>query len=295
MNASLLLPISMLACLLQGTINKIYSGIWNDHAVCRYIYTLSTGLISAIILLAWGGIGHVSSFTLLLGLLFGIVTALQSVFLLQALELGSYAYTVVFTSLSMLIPTLSGCIFWGETIETQQVLGILFVIICLILSVERLDKKAGISLRWLMSSGGAFICGGMIGVLQKIHQSSSYQEELNPFLVSAFLFSSIVSAVACGISVKRRGRFIPDKKTIFPILALLLIAGACIAVNNKLNLYLSGVMNSALFFPLVNGGHIVLTTLAAVVIFRSYLQNFKSSCRTASRPCGSGVSLRVRA
>ena len=89
MNASLLLPISMLACLLQGTINKIYSGIWNDPAVCRYIYTLSTGLISAIILLAWGGIGHVSSFTLLLGLLFGIVTALQSVFLLQALELGS--------------------------------------------------------------------------------------------------------------------------------------------------------------------------------------------------------------
>ena len=195
MNASLLLPISMLACLLQGTINKIYSGIWNDHAVCRYIYTLSTGLISAIILLAWGGIGHVSSFTLLLGLLFGIVTALQSVFLLQALELGSYAYTVVFTSLSMLIPTLSGCIFWGETIETQQVLGILFVIICLILSVERLDKKAGISLRWLMSSGGAFICGGMIGVLQKIHQSSSYQEELNPFLVSAFLLFPALPAV----------------------------------------------------------------------------------------------------
>ena len=52
---------------------------------------------------------------------------------------------------------------------------------------------------------------------------------------------------------------------------MMVVSGACVAVNNKLNLYLSGVIDSAIFFPVVNGGGLVLTTLAALVFFRERL------------------------
>lgn len=271
MSSNLLLPISMLACLLGGTINKIYSSRWNEHGAFRYVFTLTTGLVSAIILFLWGGIEHISVFTLALGVTFGVVTALQSIFLLQALQLGSYAYTVVFTSLSMLIPALSGCIFWNEKLGILQIIGMLLIVICLILSVDRSEGNKKITLKWLFACGIAFLCGGLIGVLQKIHQTSPYQDELNAFLVIAFAFSCIFSAVACLISINRDGkiRLLRNEKIL--IMTLLIIAGACIAVNNKLNLYLSGVMNSAIFFPLVNGGHLVLTALVAVVFFHEKL------------------------
>ena len=51
----------------------------------------------------------------------------------------------------------------------------------------------------------------------------------------------------------------------------MIASGACVAVNNKFNLYLSGVMDSAVFFHIVNGGGLVLTTLAAVLLFKEKL------------------------
>ena len=53
--------------------------------------------------------------------------------------------------------------------------------------------------------------------------------------------------------------------------ALLVVAGIAIAFNNKLNLILSGIMDSAVFFPLVNGGGLVLTTVGGVIFFKEKL------------------------
>ena len=52
---------------------------------------------------------------------------------------------------------------------------------------------------------------------------------------------------------------------------VMVLSGICIAVNHKLNLYLSGAMDSAVFFPIVNGGGLVLTTLSAVLFFKERL------------------------
>ena len=55
------------------------------------------------------------------------------------------------------------------------------------------------------------------------------------------------------------------------MIALMLLVGGGCAVNNKLNLYLSGVLDSAVFFPIVNGGGLVLTTFASSVLFKEKL------------------------
>ena len=48
-------------------------------------------------------------------------------------------------------------------------------------------------------------------------------------------------------------------------------AGITFALNNVINLYLSGVMNSAVFFPIVNGGGLTLATITSIFLFKEKL------------------------
>ena len=47
--------------------------------------------------------------------------------------------------------------------------------------------------------------------------------------------------------------------------------GVCIAFNNVINLFLVGVMPSAVFFPVVNVGGLLLSILASLALFREKL------------------------
>ena len=49
------------------------------------------------------------------------------------------------------------------------------------------------------------------------------------------------------------------------------IGGICTAANNKFNLFLSGALPTAIFFPIYNVGILILTTLSAIVIFKEKL------------------------
>ena len=51
----------------------------------------------------------------------------------------------------------------------------------------------------------------------------------------------------------------------------MVLSGVFVAINNKFNLYLSGVLDAAVFFPIVNGGGLVLTSVASVILFREKL------------------------
>jgi drug/metabolite transporter (DMT)-like permease len=62
-----------------------------------------------------------------------------------------------------------------------------------------------------------------------------------------------------------------DGKVYWLIIGIMVACGICVAANHKLNLGLSGKIPSAVFFPIVNGGNLVLTTLSALIIFRERL------------------------
>lgn len=55
------------------------------------------------------------------------------------------------------------------------------------------------------------------------------------------------------------------------LMVVMLITGLFVAVPNKLNAYLAGVIDAVVFFPLVNGGNLILSTLSALIIFKEKL------------------------
>ena len=274
MENGILLTVSLVAALGGSIFKKLYTNR-DSRLSGSFAYTAVGCLVAAAVLFAWGGFGKASLFTVLLGVLFGAVTALQGVTNMAALQVGPLSYTTVIISFSTLISALSGVLFFKESIGLWQIIGMALMLASFALANggENGGKRA--NLRWLLLCVVAFLATGAIGVMQKVHQSSAFKEELNAFLVIAFavsaLFSGVVALLLRKKEIVTEGKR-NDRGGMMLLIFLMLVSGVCVAVNNKLNLYLSGVIDSVIFFPVVNGGGLVLTTLASLLIFKERLR-----------------------
>lgn len=268
-----LLIISMFSCLMVGVGNKAYALNRNIQQKQILLFNTASGAIATFVLFVWGGIEKISTFSLSLGIAFGVITMLQQFCMLSALQCGPMAYTILIDALSAVIPAISGILIWHEQVKVLQIIGVALMVLCFYLSIQPNTSEKRASARWLTFSFGTFLCTGAIGVLQKWHQMSAYQSELNGFLATAF---SVYTVIALLVSVKwiafseKQRKAIKDVATLRNLL-LALMVGLCCAVNNKLNLYLSGVIDSMLFFPLVNGGNIILATIMSFAVFHEKL------------------------
>lgn len=278
MNHAVLLTFSLITCWGCCIVLNYITKKYENSAVARHIFNVFTSIVAALTIFIISGNLKASFFTVGLAIAFGLTTAIQRVVHLQALEMGPFSYTSVIVSLSMLIPTLSGAVVWSEHIYPIQIVGIALMVGCLILSVDFAGEQKKSSLKWLLFCGLAFLGNGAIGVMQKWHQNTTYKEELNQFLVIAFITSALFSGIMIVISkkadkVRTMETDEPQKKkllTLKPII-IMIIGGLCIGISNVLNLYLSGAMDSAVFFPVVNGGCLILTTLSALFMFKEKL------------------------
>jgi drug/metabolite transporter (DMT)-like permease len=156
-------------------------------------------------------------------------------------------------------------------LTVNHILGIGLMLVCLILSVknDRSDtnqKKS--NLKWFLLSLIASLCTGGIGILQKLHQSSPYKNELITFLSIAFTTSACFNFFMTRIFEKRSDSKRAVNKSALP---LFLVAGVGTTLNHGINLYLSGAMESAVFFSIMSGGEMIFVTLASVLIFKERL------------------------
>ena len=204
----------------------------------------------------------VSNYTVILGLLFGLVTALSNLYKMLALSVGPMHITLLITTSSMIIPTMSG-VFFGESFSIEKLILVFILIGFIYLTLDR-TENINANKKWIIFCVFAFVFQGSIGVLQKIHQASMHKAEANGFLFVAFICSLIYSRI---MAKKSFNELKFTKKHII----IAIVCGICTYGMNFLNLKLSGLIPSQLFFPLVNGSAIVLSSLMSVVLFKEKL------------------------
>lgn len=271
MNLYILLCISMLARLAGEAFRKKYTLHTSGNMASMFVFNAISSLVAAVVLLLWG-VSAPSAFTLWLGILFGIITALQALALLWALQIGPMSYTSVIGSFSTLVTAVSGVLFFDESITVLQAVGIAIMLCSFVFATEKDKDKKKSSFRWLLLCTVNFLCIGCIGIMQKVHQASTYRAELNAFLVIAFVVAGMLSVLFAVLFYKHSKAPKENKRSSLKLqLLCMLITGVGAALNNRFNLYLSGVIDSAIFFPVVNGGGLILSTLAAVIFFRERL------------------------
>jgi len=280
MGITVTLILSLAAALGGSIAKKYYTDKQPTGLSGGFVFNAVSCLTAATVLLCWGGFGSTSSFTVVLGIIFGAITALQGITNIAALQIGPMSYTSVIISFSTLISALSGVMFFGESLGWSQVIGIVLMLISFVLAAKSGGEEKKATVKWLSLCLIAFAATGAIGIMQKVHQSSEHKSELNAFLMIAFISSAILCSILAVFLKKRESmserterKDTWQKKQFFILLTIMIAGGACIAANNKFNLYLSGVMDSAVFFPIVNGGGLVLTALAAVLLFKEKLSN----------------------
>lgn len=274
---SLPLPILLVITILTSALISVTRGAYSKNLPADdrnlWFFNLTQSICCALmILLVMGGIGKLSSFTLILGAILGAVSAFQLLFNLKAYSVGPFSYTMVIVSLSTIIPTVSG-LFFGETISPIQWVGIVLMAICIILSpdAEKGAHAKKSSVLWLLFCIPATVLSGTVGVLQKIHQTSVHAEEKAAFLVSAFAVSTVISLVFLLLSPKGAGHEYGTKKDKIIRFMLPVITGVGFAFPHTINLYLAGVLTTAVMFPLVNIIPMVLSTVTAMIMFRERL------------------------
>ena len=182
-----------------------------------------------------------------------------------ALATGPMSYSVLFTYLGMVIPTIFGVVVYSQPMSTMQIIGFVLMLVTIFLSVD-LKKDSGMSLKWFAYAMGSFVMWGLVGVFQLIHQQSEYAHEINGFLMYSFIIMTAMFFVALLFMKKPEGhnfKYMNPKVT-----GLIVISGLILGLVNKINLFLSGAMPSIIFFPIVNGGVIILAELAAICVFR---------------------------
>ncbi len=203
-----------------------------------------------------------------MGAVFGILVLVQTYTHMWALEIGPLSYTSVILSLATLISAVSG-LFFGESIDILQYFGMGVMVLCIVFSIDRSkkdDKKS--SIKWLIIALVSCVTDGLVGVMQKIHQNSEYKEQNVAFLISAFVFMAIASAVIWLVQRRKaKEKFKPDGKQTL----LAGLCGAFLAVPHVANLFLAGALPSAVFFPIFSTGTLILTLIAAMVFFKDKL------------------------
>lgn len=208
----------------------------------------------------------ISAYSLVLALVFAIVTAGAQFFSLMAMSTGSMSFSVLFTYLGMIIPTVFGMIAYRQTPGIFQIIGLVLMLVTLYLS-SGIKKSENLNLKWLFFALGSFVLWGLVGIIQQIHQNSDKADEINVFLLWSFLFLTAIFAVMTLLSPKAGCNYRLKSKSTLPSL----ISGVIIGAVNLINLYLSGKMSSIVLFPILNGGVIVLSGLAALFLFKEKL------------------------
>ncbi len=286
----LLLVLTVLASttisILRGVYSKKYpmSGVY----LWRFNFWQNIFCFAAILLiyLLSGSALTVSLFSVLLGVFLAIANIMSIEGLLKAQACGSFAYTNVIISLSSIIPSMCGPLFFNEKATVSQFIGIGLMVICIVLSPGKDDEqRRDVSLKWLLFCAVSFVFTGVTGVVQKVHQSSElHSSEMPALLLTCFLVSFLLSGLK--LLAERAKTSKSDEKPhriTLPEFLFPALTGLGFAFPHTINLFLSGRLPTVILFPVVNLCPMMLVMLYAVLVFRERL--------TAKQWVGIGVGI----
>ena len=250
---------------------NIFSKSVSGFSIGTKKFFLSQALIfgsGSIAILLFGGISFsvIAPLTLLYALIYAALLLAAQWCYTAALKNGKTAVCSTVYSLGFILPTLSGAIFWQESLTAFKILGILTVIPAIIISGTGKAKNG-------KSKGNGYIlplvismlASGGLGIMQKVQQSSAYPEQKGAFLFFAFVAACAISALCLIFGKKENARF--KVKESLSSSAI----GICFASCNILNTTLAGRLDSAIFFPALNIGTILLSMLLGMIIYKEKL------------------------
>lgn len=196
---------------------------------------------------------------------FAVSYAVSVAFAVLAIAHGSLSLTSLFVSYSLMIPTAYGLLFWGDPVRVGSIVGLGLLMISLFL-VNKTEKGARFSFKWVLFVLLAFAGNGMCTVVQKLQQNASGGAYKNEFMIVALALVTVFMLV---MALLRNRRDLKLCVTSGWHLALV-----CGLLNGMVNLFvmiLSHRMVASLMFPLISAGGLIITYLVSRFVYKEQL------------------------
>ena len=196
---------------------------------------------------------------------FAVSYAIATVFLVLAIAYGSLSLTSLFFSYSLMIPTLYGLVFLKDDISVVFILGLALLVVSLFL-VNKNDKKAKFSFKWIICVILAFLGNGMCTVVQNMQQVAFDGAYKNEFMIVALAIVALVMSIMSLIKERKAMKVYAKAGWHWALI--------CGLLNGMVNLFvmiLSRSMPVSVMFPLISAGGLVVTYLVSRFVYKESL------------------------
>lgn len=217
-------------------------------------------------------ISSISTTTIIMGAIFGLLFMLTILSYNLAMSCGSLAYTAFYLSASMLISSVAGVVLFKEPITVPLIIAtLLFLIAFYFLNITP-HNNAKINMRWLLLCIVTFLCNGLLSVVQKGHQVILQGKESSSLMLFGFIFAFIFYLIAFIFTNKKAPiTFTLAKKLVQNNIMPILLMTAASLGGNLLLTWLAGRMNGSYLFPLVQGSIVLGITLISITFYKEKL------------------------
>ena len=263
MNA-LLVATCIITCSIQNIFMKQYN-VKNPNG--KFIFPLISAFMAFLFFVFTAKDTTFDPKVLIYSVAFAVCYAFASITVLLALNIGSLVFTSLFMSYSLLIPTLNGLIFLGDSITIFKITGIVALLISIYLvraEEKESTNKNGNRLKWWIYVLLGFVTNGMCSVIQNTQKLVFDGKQDSNFMIFALSIVIFIFAI-CAIIADRK-RFIKSFKCgmIYPSLN-----GIANGVTNLLVIVLTPIrVAPSVFFPLISAGGIVLMFLVSLFVYK---------------------------
>lgn len=204
----------------------------------------------------------------LFGTVFGCLTVFFQLSYIKAMSYGNVSLTVLIVNLSMIIPVSVSVLAFDEQLTVTKVLGFLLIVITLFMSVDKKGKSENLK-KWILPVMLAFLINGALSVLQQIFGKTVWQNEKSAFTAWSYIIATVLSLIMY-LFMKLKG-----KNTTFKVKPRVLGIGMCIgAILGVFQFLYTGAVTTIdglLLFPVYNGGTLILSSVAGVVLLKDKL------------------------
>lgn len=203
----------------------------------------------------------------------------------QAVKCGMLSISSMISQCALIIPTLYGLAVLGEDVSVCGYIGIAMIFVAMVLASpkakdEQKEKtnREGVSIKWFIWSAICFVGNGMCSVVQKTEQLNLDNGYKNEFMIGALAIAFVIMFAVAIISENKESEnkrfstvFRGLKEKFLMTLKYAPLHGVANGVLNMLVLILLPYVPSAILFPVVIAGEMVITFIASITVFKEKL------------------------
>ena len=207
------------------------------------------------------------------GTVYGMILCLFLYFKNQSIATGPVSLTSLIGNCAFIIATWFGVVYVPEKISVFQLVGMALIVLSLFLCINPQKSGKKLCKAWFLYCIAFFFAGGLIGIFYKVFGKSNAAGEVNGMMLTASVVSCILFFAAGMLRNKAAKLPMPSIKK--EALFYVLLSGLTGCVYIRLNVSLSALIPSAIFFPVSNGGIVILTTAAGTCLFKEKLNKLQ--------------------